>query len=227
MIGSHPEMLRIIEEARGDGWVLEPAAKRLFSLAGFSVPRFALARTTEEALGFAHEIGYPVVAKIVSPLIIHKSDLGGVAVGIADDARLAETFGRFETLEGFQGVLVEEMVSGIELILGAKNDLQFGPMILLGMGGTGVEIYRDVVLKMAPLTEKEAGAMYRGLKAHRLLEGYRGAAPADLGKLAQTILMFSSLVMELEEQIDSIDVNPLLCSSKDCVVADARLILAK
>lgn len=227
MIGSHPEMLRIIEEARGDGWVLEPAAKRLFSLAGFSVPRFALARTPDEALGFASEIGYPVVAKIVSPLIIHKSDVGGVAVGIADDARLAETFGRFEALEGFRGVLVEEMISGIELILGAKNDLQFGPMILLGMGGTGVEIYRDVVLKMAPLTEKEAGAMYRGLKARRLLEGYRGAAPADLEKLAQTILLFSSLVMELEGRIESIDINPLLCSAKDCVVADARLILGK
>lgn len=227
MIGSHPEMLRIIEEARGDGWVLEPAAKRLFSLAGFSVPRFMLARTPEEALGFAREIGYPVVAKIVSPLIIHKSDVGGVAVGIADDARLAETFGRFKALEGFRGVLVEEMVSGIELILGAKNDLQFGPMILLGMGGTGVEIYRDVVLKMAPLTEEEALAMYRGLKARRLLEGYRGAKPADLEKLAQTILLFSSLVMELEERIESIDVNPLLCSSKDCVVADARLILGK
>ena len=227
MIGSRPEMLRIIEEARGDGWVLEPAAKRLLSLAGFTVPRFTLARTPEEALGFAREIGYPVVAKIVSPLIIHKSDVGGVAVGIAGDASLTETFRRFETLDGFRGVLVEEMISGIELILGAKDDLQFGPMILLGMGGTGVEIYRDVVLKMAPLTEKEALAMYRGLKARRLLEGYRGAEPADLGKLAQTLLRFSSLVMELEGQIESIDINPLLCSSRDCIVADARMILGK
>ena len=227
MTGSRPEMLRIIEEARSDGWVLEPAAKRLFSLAGFSVPRFTLARTPEEALVFAHEIGYPVVVKIVSPLIIHKSDVGGVAVGIVDDARLTETFRRFEALEGFRGVLVEEMISGVELILGAKNDLQFGPMILLGMGGTGVEIYRDVVLKMAPLTEKDALAMFKGLKAHRLLEGYRGAEPADLGKLSQTLLLFSSLVMELEGQIESIDVNPLLCSSRDCIVADARMILGK
>lgn len=227
MIGSRTEMLMIIEESRSDGWVLEPAAKRLFSLAGFSVPRFMLARTPQEALDFIHEIGYPVVCKIVSPLIIHKSDVGGVAVGIKDDARLIETFRRFEALEGFRGVLVEEMISGIELIMGAKNDLQFGPMILLGMGGTGVEIYRDVVLKMAPLTAKEALVMYKGLKAHRLLEGYRGTEPAHLGKLAQTLLLFSSLVMELEGQIASIDVNPLLCSSRDCIVADVRMIIGK
>ena len=106
-----------------------------------------------------------------------------MAVGIGNDGRLAEVFERFRGLDGFQGVLVEEMLSGIELILGAKIDLQFGPMILLGMGGTGVEIYQDVALRMAPLTEKDALAMIEGLKAHRLLEGYRGAAPVDRGKL--------------------------------------------
>ena len=96
MIDSRPEILRIIEAARADGWVLEPDAKRLFSLAGFDVPRFTLARTPEEAIRFAGEIGYPVVAKVVSPRILHKSDVGGVVVGIADDGRLAETFRRFQ-----------------------------------------------------------------------------------------------------------------------------------
>jgi len=227
MIGSHPEIVQIIEKAQDDGWVLEADAKRLFSLAGFSVPRFTLARTPQEAIRFAREIGYPVVAKVVSPRILHKSDVGGVAVGIAGDGRLTEVFRRFQALDGFVGVLVEEMVSGVELIMGAKSDLQFGLMILLGMGGTGVEIYRDVVLKMAPLTEKDALAMFKGLKAHRLLEGYRGAEPVDLGKLTQTLLLFSSLVMELDGRIESIDINPLLCSSRSCVVADARIILSK
>jgi succinyl-CoA synthetase beta subunit len=225
MIESSPDILRIIDEARGDGWVLETDAKRIFSLTGFTIPRFVFARTTEEALGFAREIGYPVVAKIVSPRILHKSDVGGVAVGVGNDGRLAEVFERFQGLDGFLGVLVEEMISGIELILGAKIDLQFGPMILLGMGGTGVEIYQDVTLRMAPLIEKDALAMIGGLKAHRLLEGYRGTEPVDKGKLMETIMAFSALVMELEDRIESVDINPLLCSADRCVVADARIIL--
>jgi len=170
MNDSLDEMYRIIDAARPDGWVLEPEAKRLFRLAGFDVPRFMLARTPEEAVHFAHEIGYPVVAKVVSPRILHKTDVGGVAVGIADAGRLEEVFRRFQGKEGFVGMIVEEIVSGVELILGAKIDLQFGPMILLGMGGTGVEIYQDVALRMAPLSGKDVHAMIAGLKARRLLE---------------------------------------------------------
>jgi succinyl-CoA synthetase beta subunit len=225
MIDSLSEMLRLIEAARADGWVLEPDAKRLFSLAGFDVPRFTLARTPEEADRVAREIGYPVVAKVVSPRIIHKSDVGGVVVGIADAGRLGEVFRRFQSMDGFLGMIVEEIVVGIELILGAKIDFQFGPMILLGMGGTGVEIYQDVVLRMAPLTEKDVHAMIAGLKARRLLDGYRGAEKAD--RETETILAFSSVVMELGERIASIDINPLICSSRRCVVADARIILGK
>jgi succinyl-CoA synthetase beta subunit len=219
-----PEMFRIIDAARADGWVLEPEAKRLFFLAGFDVPRFHLAHTPEEAVRFAGEVGYPVVAKVVSPRILHKSDVGGVAVGVADAERLMEAFRRFQGLEGFIGMLVEERVPGVELILGAKRDSQFGPMILLGMGGTGVEIYKDVVLRMAPLSAADAAAMITGLKAYRLLTGYRGAEKADLDKLTGTLLAFSSLVMELADRIASIDVNPLLCSSRRCVAADVRII---
>ncbi len=227
MSDSHSEMLRIIEAARADGWVLEPDAKRLFSLAGFDIPRFTLARTTEEAVRFAREIGFPVVAKVVSPRILHKSEVRGVAVGIGDAGRLEEVFLRFRNLDGSLGVIVEEMVSGVELILGAKIDFQFGPMILLGMGGTGVEIYRDVALRMAPLSRKDALAMIDGLKARRLLEGYRGTEKVDLERLTETILSFSALVGTLGERIESIDINPLLCSSRRCVVADARIILRK
>jgi acyl-CoA synthetase (NDP forming) len=227
MIDSRPEMHRIIEEAHAVGWVLEPAAKRLFGLAGFDVPRFTFARTPEEAFRFAGEIGYPVVAKVVSPRILHKSDVNGVAVGIADAVSLGEAFRRFQSLDGFLGMIVEDMVTGIELILGAKIDFQFGPMILLGMGGTGVEIYKDVSLRMAPISEKDALAMIGGLKAQRLLTGFRGAERVDLKRLTGTLLSFSSVVMELGEWIESIDINPLLCSSRHCVVADARIILRK
>ena len=227
MIDSPSERRRIIEAARADGWVLEPDAKRLFKIAGFEVPRFVLARTPEEAIRFAGEIGYPVVAKVVSPRILHKSDVSGVAVGIADAGSLAEAFRRFQALDGFLGMIVEEMVAGIELILGAKIDFQFGPLILRGMGGTGVEIYRDISLRMAPISEKDALAMIGGLKAQKLLTGYRGAEGVDLKMLTGTLFSFSSLVMELGEGIESIDINPLMCSSRHCVVADARIILRK
>ena len=227
MIDFRSEMHRIIEAARADGWVLEPDAKRLFAIVGFEVPRFTLARTPDDAIRFAGEIGYPVVAKVVSPRILHKSDVGGVTVGIVDAGGLAEAFRRFQGLDGFLGMIVEETVSGIELILGAKIDFQFGPMILLGMGGTGVEIYKDVSLRMAPISEKDALAMIGGLKAHRLLTGYRGGESVDLKALTETLISFSSLVMELGEGIESIDINPLLCSSRHCVIADARIILRK
>jgi len=227
MIDFRSEMLRIIEAARADGWVLEPDAKRLFAIAGFEVPRFIFARTPEEAIRFAEGTGYPVVGKVVSPRILHKSDVGGVTVGIADAGGLAEVFRHFQGLDGFLGMIVEETVSGIELILGAKIDFQFGPMILLGMGGTGVEIYKDVSLRMAPISEKDALAMIGGLKAHRLLTGYRGGESVDLKALTETLISFSSLVMELGEGIESIDINPLLCSSRHCVIADARIILRK
>ncbi|HUT72672.1 MAG TPA: acetate--CoA ligase family protein [Desulfatiglandales bacterium] len=207
------------------GWVLEPEAKRLFSLAGLDVPKFMWATEIEEAVRFAQEIGYPVVAKVVSPRVLHKSDVGGVVVGIGSDEKLSESFGRFSRLEGFAGMLVEEMVSGVELIVGAKVDYQFGPVILLGMGGIGVEIYRDTTLRMAPLKEKDVESMLRDLKAHQLLEGYRGSEPVNLTELKGMVVTFSALVMEIEGSIESIDLNPVLCSSRRCVVADARIIL--
>jgi acyl-CoA synthetase (NDP forming) len=215
----------ILSASKDVGWVLEPQAKHLFSMAGLNVPRFTMASTVEEAVRFAHKIGYPVVAKVVSPRIVHKSDSDGVAVGIESDGELTETFTRFSRIEGFVGVLVEEMMSGLELIVGAKIDYQFGPVILLGIGGTGVEIYRDITMRMAPLRERDVESMVKGLKAIPLLEGYRGSEPINLSELTRLLITFSELVMDLEEFIDSIDLNPVICSSTACVVADARIML--
>ena len=218
-------MKNILSSSRELGWVLEPEAKRLFSLAGMNIPRFTWATALEEALRFAEEIGYPVVAKIVSPRALHKSDVGGVVVGINNEVTLGETFHRFSGFEGFAGMLVEEMLSGVELIIGAKVDYQFGPVILLGIGGTGVEIYRDTSLRMAPLNQQDVDAMLKDLKARPLLEGYRGSEPVNVGELSRMLIAFSDLVMELEGLIESIDLNPVLCSSNKCVVADARIML--
>jgi len=219
------QVWEILSSSKGAGWVLEPEAKRLFSLLGLDVPRFVWAKRVEEAIRFAKEMGYPVVGKVVSPKLVHKSEKRGVEVGIASDEKLQETFDRFSRFEGFAGMLVEEMVSGIEVIVGAKVDEQFGPIVLLGMGGTGVEIYKDVALRMAPLASRDVESMIRCLKAHALLEGYRGSKPAHLGELTRLLMTFSELVMDLEEEIDSIDLNPVMCSPSRCVVADARIML--
>jgi acyl-CoA synthetase (NDP forming) len=219
------EIKNILGRSKKHGWILEPDAKRLLKLAGIKVPKFSWATTIDDALGFAHNNKYPLVAKVVSPEAIHKSDVGGVALGISDDGNLTETFERFSAIKGFCGMLVEESLSGFELIIGAKVDYQFGPVVLLGIGGTGVEIYRDTVLRMAPLRPEDAASMIKGLKAHQLLEGYRGADPIDLQRLSHLLITFSELVMQIEPYIESIDLNPAMCSADQCVVADARIIL--
>ena len=219
------EMKEILSGAKGIGWILEPQAKRLLSLAGLKVPRFFSAATVEEAIRFSKEIGYPLAGKVVSPKVIHKSEKSGVELGIDSDRKLRETFHRFSKMEGFVGMLVEEMVSGIELIVGAKNDDQFGPVVLFGIGGVWVEIYRDVVLRMAPLSQRDVDSMVRCLRARPLLEGYRGSHPVNLEELNKLLFTFSDLVMDLEPEMESIDLNPVICSSERCIVSDARIML--
>jgi succinyl-CoA synthetase beta subunit len=208
-----------------NGWVLEPDAKRILALSGMEVPKYYWAKTVDEALGFAQKVGYPAVAKVISPAVIHKSDVGGVVTQIADEKVLTETFQRFSSIKGFVGMLVEESLAGVELIVGSKKDYQFGPVILLGIGGTGVEIYRDTVLRMAPLQSTDIESMIKGLKAHQLLEGYRGAEPVNLQALKGLLKLFSELVMEIEDDFESIDLNPVMCTTAKCVVADARILL--
>jgi hypothetical protein len=221
------DMEAILANAAGDGWVLEPDTKRLLALAGLAVPRSAWARSLPEALASAAAIGYPLAVKVVSPQIIHKSDAGGVAVGIETEAQLSDAYRRFTGLPGFGGVLVEQLVSGVELIVGAKIDYQFGPVILLGIGGTGVEIYQDVTLRMAPLSECDVGSMIRGLRGSRLLTGYRGRPGVSAEALTRLMMHFSALVLDMGERFASIDLNPVRCTDTACVVADARIMLAE
>jgi len=219
------EIMKILSSSKTTGWVLEPEAKRLLSLAGMDTPRFIWAKKVDQAIRFAEEIGYPVVAKIISPKILHKSERDGVVANIDSGDKLIQTFDRFFQFEEFAGMLVEEMVRGVELIVGAKIDFQFGPIILLGIGGTGVEIYRDITLRMAPLGQRDIESMIKCLKAHQILEGYRGSKPISLIELSRLLATFSGLVMDLERSIESIDLNPVICSPTRCVVADARIML--
>jgi acetate---CoA ligase (ADP-forming) subunit beta len=220
------EMVDIVAAARTHGLVLEPEALRLLGAAGVPVPRFAWATSAAQTLEAAAGIGYPVVAKVVSPQVMHKSDVQGVQPGIPDAESLANVYDRFSRLPGFAGVVVAEMLSGHELIVGAKVDFQFGPVILLGIGGTAVEIYKDTVTRMAPLKARDVESMLACLRGSRLLTGHRGFAAVNVPQLTEMMLAFSDVVMELGDRIDSIDLNPVFCSPERCVVADARILLA-
>jgi acyl-CoA synthetase (NDP forming) len=219
------EIMEILSSSKSTGWVLEPEAKRLLSLNGMDTPRFIWAKKVDEAIRFAEEIGYPVVVKVISPKVLHKSEKKGVAMDIDSREKLVRTFNQFSQIEGFVGTLVEERISGIELIIGMKVDYQFGPVILFGIGGIWTEIYHDIILRMAPLSQRDIDSMIRCLKARPLLQGYRGTGSVNLTELKRLLITFSDLVMDLENLVESIDLNPVICSSAQCVVADARIML--
>lgn len=206
---------------------MEPQAKEILRLSGVKTTEFFWARDAQGAIRFANQIGYPVVVKVVSPEVVHKSDVGGVAVGVSGDEKLAEVYTEMGKIKGFSGIIVEEMVRGIELIVGMKLDQQFGPVVLLGVGGTAVEIYKDVALRMAPIFEKDVDSMLKSIKARPLLEGYRGSEPINIEALKKMLLAFSDMVMEFGEEVDSIDLNPVICNASKCVVTDARIMLSK
>ena len=221
------EIQTILERSRPYGWVLEPDAKRIFKISGIPVPNFHRAQTADEAIAAATTIGYPVVAKLVSPGVIHKSEANGVAVGIRSDKEIQATFKRFAKHKAFAGMLVEEQGAGLELIVGGKIDAQFGPVVLLGIGGTSVEIYKDTALRMAPINANDVTSMINCLTAGQLLRGFRGEAAIDIDALIGLMTAFSGLLMKLADQITSIDLKPVFCSPKGCLVADARIMLPK
>ena len=216
----------VMDASRTRGWVSEPDAKSLLAHAGLTVPRFTTVTDAGRIQSAAAEIGFPLAAKVVSTRILHKSDFGGVKTNITNPEDLATVFDTFRRLDGFEAMLIEKMVSGLELIIGAKIDDQFGPVVILGMGGTGVEIYQDISLRMAPIGADDVASMINCLKGGRLLSGYRGGVVVNRNELTRTLICFSEFVMAASEMIESIDLNPVICSAERCVVADARIILA-
>ena len=219
------EIQSIIERSEPNGWIMEPDAKRILDISGIDVPRFRLASTADEALEAAHSIGYPVVVKLVSPAVVHKSEARGVVIGVKSDREIRSIFKRFAAHKAFAGMLVEEMVRGQELIVGGIIDAQFGPVVLLGMGGTGVEIYKDTALRMAPIKPEMVICMINSLRAGQLLKGFRGEPAIDMKALVGLMTAFSGLLMKLAGRISSIDLNPVLCSPDGCLAADARIML--
>lgn len=216
---------KIIEKSKKDGWVLEPMAKQLLRAEGLKVTRCVWAKSPEEAARGAKKLGYPVVIKAVSPLIIHKTEQNAVALGINDDKGVHAAFETMSALPGFMGVLVDETAHGREVIIGAKNDPQFGPVVMVGIGGTSVEIYKDVSLRLAPLDKKGALGALRSLVGIELLTGHRGKKGVDINALAMLLSDFSRLAYKLGDLVESIDLNPVFCSAEGAVIADARIML--
>ncbi len=231
-----PAARTAIDRARAAGVTVLPeyAARQLLAAYGIRFPESALATTVDEARAAARRIGYPVVLKVASPDIAHKTDVGGVAVGLADDAALAAAWARLDRSVRTRaprarvaGYEVEAQVSGgKEVLLGVQRDPRFGPIIVFGLGGIYVEVLRDVTFRLAPLRTASARNMIESVRAFPLLRGVRGEPPSDLAALAEAIERVSQLAVELPEVVE-LDLNPLVVRSDgDGVVAvDARVVL--
>lgn len=212
--------------------LLETEAKALCKEYGISVTRSELAKNEKEAVKLAGLIGYPVVLKIVSPDIIHKSDVGGVKVNIKNAKEVGDAYN--EILHNAKkssprakvvGVLVQEMApQSTEVIVGAVKDPQFGPTIMFGLGGIFVEVLKDVTFRVAPITEDEAREMVSDVKAYPLLKGYRNMPKADINAIIDILLRTSRLVSEHEE-IKELDLNPIMVYERGAKTVDARVIL--
>ncbi len=218
--------------AEGRAKLSETEVMRVLQAYGIPVAPYAVARTADEAARAAAEIGYPVVAKVLSPRIIHKSDVGGVAVGLEDEAELRAAFGRMTTEvparagiepDAVEGVLVQKMVGrGKETIIGMTLDPQFGPVLMFGLGGIYVEALKDVVFRVQPVTDVDAREMVRAIRGASLLQGVRGEPASDLAALEETIQRISQLVGD-HDAIREMDVNPWLAFPEGGVAVDGRI----
>lgn len=225
---------KIISQAQKEGRkiLLEPEAKAICMDYGINVTKFNVAKTAEEAVKFAEKIKYPVVLKIVSQDVIHKSDAGGVIINLktkedvqAAYARILENVRKYKADARITGVLVQEMAAqATEVIIGSIKDPQFGQTLMFGLGGIFVELLKDVTFRVAPITEQEAAEMIVAVKAYPLLNGYRNTPAADVKALVNLLMCVSKLVMDHPE-IKELDLNPVMAYEKGATTVDARIIL--
>ena len=219
-------------KAEGRRNLLEEEGQEVLRAYGFPVPKSILATKDKEAIKAAKNIGFPVVMKIASPQIIHKSDAGGVKVGLKNPQEVRSAFKeiiknakKYDKKATIKGVLVQEMVKGgKETIIGSKLEPGFGPVIMFGMGGIYVEVLKDVTFRLAPITNTESDEMISSIKTNKLLQGVRGEKPSDLKKLSECIQRLSQLVSDFKE-IKELDMNPVLvfAKGKGCKAVDVRI----
>ena len=225
---------QIIDKAKSEGRTLltEIEAKELLKQAGVSVVDTKLATSKEEAISISQQSGFPVVLKIASPDVVHKSDAGGVKLGLQTTEQVGKAYD--DILKAIkkqypeakiQGVSVQKMARpGVEVIIGMSTDAQFGPVLMFGLGGVLVEILKDVSFRIVPLTKRDAREMIREIKGYPLLEGYRGQEPVDVANLEELILKVSSFV-EQNPEVKELDLNPIFAYSDGAVAVDARIIM--
>jgi acyl-CoA synthetase (NDP forming) len=229
------EVQRIIKKALAEGRhnLLEPEAKAICLAYGIPTPRFELATSPASAAACAEQLGYPIVLKIVSPEIVHKTEVGGVVVGLSSNDAVESAYRRIiETVRTnrpdarVSGVLVQKMApESTQVIVGSVNDPQFGHTILFGLGGVFVEVLKDVAFRIAPLEERDAREMIHEIKGYSVLTGQRGFPPADQDAIVNLILCASRLVTETP-QVDQMDLNPAMVYEHGALVADARMVLS-
>lgn len=231
--------LKIIAAARSDGReaLTEVEAKQVFAAYGLPVTQTLLAKSEQEAVVLANKVGYPIVMKIVSPDILHKSDAGGVKVNIKDDRGAREAFKiimdnakAYKADANIHGIAIQEMAPwGTEVILGSINDPTFGPTMMFGLGGIFVEVLKDVTFRVTPVSVRQALQMFSEIRAAPILAGVRGEAPRDRNALAEVICRYSTMILDLADEISESDANPVLVyeEGRGVKVVDARIILQK
>ena len=221
----------IVESSKGNPKVItEESSKEILSEYGIKVPLYALVTNTDEAARKSKEIGFPLVAKIVSADILHKTDVGGVKVGLNSEDEVKKTFDdmfyRLKEKFDVKGVLLEKMVpNGVELIIGLQNDSQFGPSIMVGLGGIYTEIFKDVSFRVLPITKNDALKMLESLRGKDILRGFRGSKPINMDMLSEAIVNIGTLGVDMAGKYESIDFNPVVLYPDGYFVVDAKIIL--
>ena len=210
----------------------EIESKELLKEAGIPIVESRLAQTKTEAVSLSKKMGFPVVLKIVSPDVIHKSDSGGVKLGMSSAAQVGKAYSeilaavkKHHPKAKIGGVSVQKMARpGVEVIIGMTKDAQFGPVLMFGLGGILVEVLKDVSFRIVPLTKRDAHEMIKEIKGYPLLEGYRGQEPADIPFLEDLMLKVSGFV-DKHPEIKELDLNPIFAYKNKAVAVDARVIL--
>ncbi len=224
----------IVAAAKKEGRtsLTEVESKEILKEAGIAITEIRLARTRDEALAAAREMGFPVVLKVVSPDVLHKTDAGGVKLDLKSEKAVGKAFDdimaamkKNEPKARIDGVAVQTMARpGVEVIIGMSKDPQFGPVLMFGLGGILVEVLKDVSFRIVPLVERDAREMIREIKGYPVLQGYRGQQPANVGILEDYLLKVSSLV-DKSPEIKELDINPVFAYKDGAVAVDARVIL--
>jgi len=228
------QILTQIEKFERDGrkFLPEPISEQILASYNIPIPPAHLAKDVEEAVKFAKEIGFPIVLKVISPQIIHKSDAGGVIANINEEAKVREAFSKIlENVKKcnpkaeIEGIYVQKMVpSAREVIIGTVKDKQFGQVIMFGLGGIFVEVFKDVVFRVAPIDKQEAREMINEIKGLPILKGVRGEEPINFDSLSEAIANVSQLAIDFP-QIEQLDANPVCVYPEKLYAIDARIIL--